>query len=121
MKVNKKSWLILIGVTSLIGGCALVDKLEGVITPEKNIIEKTVAKTKTVSLACKRGNIKDYEEKGWKVIDSEEKEIPCTWKTKKARPGCNLEKDKGCRITVPDKMGKEIIYTLEKLITVENR
>ena len=41
-------------------------------------------------------------------------EIISFWKTKKSKRGCDLEKDKGCRITVPDQIGKEIIYNLER-------
>jgi len=44
--------------------------------------------------------------------DSQEK--ICTWKSVPATKDCNMEKDKGCKITMPDKIGEEKIYLLEK-------
>ena len=43
---------------------------------------------------------------------SEEK--VCSWKTIAASKDCDIEKDKGCKIVQPDKMGEERIYLLEK-------
>ena len=37
----------------------------------------------------------------------------CTWKSVPATKGCDMEKDKGCKITKPDKIGEEKIYLLE--------
>ena len=59
-------------------------------------------------------DIKVYVDKGWKISNSISKEVTCTWKTQKANRKCNIDKDKGCRITVPDKMGLEIKYNLER-------
>ena len=41
-------------------------------------------------------------------------DIPCTWKTVKANNKCNIKRDKGCAITVPDLLGKQTIYTLTR-------
>ena len=38
----------------------------------------------------------------------------CTWKSVPATKDCDMEKDKGCKITKPDKIGEEKIYLLEK-------
>ena len=78
---------------------------EGSIEPRNEI---------TVKVLCNKGTIQSYLDSGWRVIDRKEKDITCSWKTIQATKGCNLEKDKGCRITVPDKKGKETIYTLTR-------
>ena len=38
----------------------------------------------------------------------------CTWKSVPATKDCDMENDKGCKITKPDKIGEEKIYLLEK-------
>ena len=114
MRLNKIHLSILLGVYSILGGCPLIDKVEEIIRPEETSIPQKLTEQKTITLACGRGNIKEYLDKGWKVINTQESEVPCTWKTKKARRGCDIELDKGCRITIPDKMGTQIKYNLEK-------
>ncbi len=108
-------------IASLVGGCALINKVEEVFIPDENTVEMKETKKKTISITCSQGKIKDHTEKGWKVIGTEEKEVPCKWKTKKAKRNCNPKKDKGCLITVPDEYGKEIIYFLEKESLIDKR
>ena len=67
-----------------------------------------------VSIVCNKGSINEYLEKGWKIQSSSVKEVPCTWKTQKSTPKCNLKRDKGCSITVPDIMGTKTTYVLTK-------
>jgi len=112
MKKIRLSTLIIL--TAMLGSCTLIDKVEKVLTPEELEVEQKVTEQKEISISCDRGDIKDLIDKGWNIVGSQEKKVPCTWKTKKAKRGCNLELDKGCRITVPDKMGIQIIYSLEK-------
>ena len=114
MRLNKIHLSILLGVYSILGGCPLIDKVEEIIRPEETSIQQKLTEQKTITLACGRGNIKEYLDKGWKVINTQESEVPCTWKTKKSERGCDLQKDKGCRITVPDKMGIKVEYLLER-------
>ena len=114
MKINKVSMILLIAVVNLIEGCTVVDKFESLIKQKEPGIERKITKKRTVSFACGQEGINKYLEKGWQVINTEEKDIPCTWKTEKANSRCDIDKDKGCRITVPDKIGKEFIYTIEK-------
>ncbi len=115
MSKDKVNAILLIGFVSLITSCKYIEKFDAIIkSKEQPVIEKKITKKRTISLACGVGTIKDYESKGWKVVNTEEREVPCTWKTEKASSKCNIDKDKGCRITVPDKMGKEYIYTIEK-------
>ena len=95
-------------------GCTLVENFEEVLLPENKTIEKKLIENKTISISCNKEEIKNYTDKGWIVTRKEEDVVPCTWKTKKAKKGCNLDKDKGCRITIPDKMGPKIIYYMER-------
>ena len=48
------------------------------------------------------------------IIKEDSQEKICTWKSVPATKDCNMEKDKGCKITKPDKIGREKIYLLEK-------
>ena len=48
------------------------------------------------------------------IVKEYSKEKICTWKSVPATKDCNLEKDKGCKITMPDKIGQEKIYLLER-------
>ncbi len=96
--------------------CRFAETLEGskfkFLIPNK--IEKLITKQKTVFIKCGKGTINEYKEKGWKVINKTTSEVPCSWKTEKSRRGCNPKKDKGCLINIPDRMGTESIYLLEK-------
>ena len=67
-----------------------------------------------VSIVCNKESINEYLEKGWKIQSSSVTEVPCTWKTQKSNPKCNLKRDKGCSITVPDIMGTKTTYLLTK-------
>ena len=67
-----------------------------------------------VSIVCNKESINKYLEKGWMIQSSSVTEVPCTWKTQKSTPKCNLKRDKGCSITVPDIMGTKTTYILTK-------
>ena len=70
-----------------------------------------------VSIVCNKESINEYIEKGWEIQSSSISEVPCTWKTQKSTPKCNLKRDKGCSITVPDIMGIKTNYVLIKTST----
>ncbi len=67
-----------------------------------------------ISIICNKESINKYLKKGWKIQSSSTSEVPCTWKTQNSTPNCNLKRDKGCSITVPDTMGKKTTYILTK-------
>ncbi len=68
----------------------------------------------SLKVICDNKNIDSYLKSGWKVINKSSNNVTCSWKTIKANKECNLIKDKGCRLTVPDQTGLEIIYLLER-------
>ena len=67
-----------------------------------------------IRISCGDGNLKDFIDKGWKVKKEYSEEKICSWKSVPANKKCNMERDKGCKITKPDVIGKEIFYLLEK-------
>ena len=58
--------------------------------------------------------LKNYKKKKIFLDKENSQEKVCTWKSVPATKDCNMEKDKGCKITKPDKIGEEKIYLIEK-------
>ena len=83
---------------------------------EKNIneISNSEKKRMEVKFSCGEHGISEYLDDGWNILKEESQEKICTWKSVPATKDCNMEKDKGCKITKPDKIGEEKIYLLEK-------
>ena len=86
-----------------------------IINPEKNINENNIEKEKIeIKFSCGEDGIKKYLDEGWLILKEDSREKICTWKSIPSTKNCDMEKDKGCKITKPDKIGKEKIYLLEK-------
>jgi len=83
---------------------------------EKNINENSTSEKKTMEIkfSCEEDRISEYLDDGWNILKEDSQEKICTWKSVPATKDCNMEKDKGCKITKPDKIGEEKIYLLEK-------
>ena len=83
---------------------------------EKNIDEYANSEKKRMEIkfSCGENGISEYLNDGWKILKEDSQEKVCTWKSVPASKDCNMEKDKGCKITKPDKIGEEKIYLLEK-------
>ena len=83
---------------------------------DENINEKTDSEKKRMEIrfSCGEDGISEYLDDGWIVLREESQEKICTWKSVPASINCDMEKDKGCKITKPDKIGEEKIYLLEK-------
>ena len=112
MTFPKISIYWLVTLSPLIVSCTLLNKTEQMIFPKE--IDKSITEAKTIYITCNRSDIKDYLDKGWMIVNSKNKEVTCSWKTKLASPGCNVKRDKGCLVRVPDKKGEEIQYFLER-------
>ena len=67
-----------------------------------------------VRYSCGDDEISKFINEGWTIVEEYSQEKICTWKSIPATKDCDMEKDKGCKITIPDKIGKEKIYFLEK-------
>ena len=83
---------------------------------EKNIKENPNPEKKRMEIkfSCGDNGISEYLNDGWIILKEDSQEKICTWKSIPATKDCDMEKDKGCRITKPDKIGEEKIYLLEK-------
>ena len=79
-----------------------------------NVNINSEKKRMEIKFSCGKDGIKEYLNDGWIIIKEDSQEKICTWKSLPATKDCNMEKDKGCKITKPDKIGKETIYLLEK-------
>ena len=67
-----------------------------------------------ITFSCGDEGISEYLEDGWIILKENSQEKICTWKSVPATKDCDMDKDKGCKITKPDKIGEEKIYLLEK-------
>ena len=87
-----------------------------IINSEENINTDTDAEKKRMEIkfSCGDDGISEYLNDGWIILKEDSQEKICTWKSIPATKDCDMEKDKGCKITKPDKIGEEKIYLLEK-------
>ena len=76
------------------------------VNSEKKIME--------IKFSCGENRISEYLEDGWIILKEDSQEKICTWRSVPATKDCDMEKDKGCKITKPDKIGEEKIYLLER-------
>ena len=103
MKAYKKLTYIFT-IFLLISGCKGLEKK---VTENENTIE--------IIVSCgDDSNLEKYIKEGWTIKQEYSEEKVCSWKTVAASKDCNLEKDKGCKIVKPDRIGEEKIFLLEK-------
>ena len=116
MKIIKQFPLIILIAIFLISCKTSTNKDYPINSLEKNIEEKPNPEKKTMEIkfSCGEDGISEYLDDGWKILKEDSQEKICTWKSVPATKDCNMEKDKGCKITQPDKIGEEKIYLLEK-------
>ena len=117
MKVIKKfSQIILIAI--FLSSCrSSFNKENPINNLEENINENITNSEKTrmeIKFSCVDDGISKYLDDGWIILKEDSKEKICTWKSVPATKDCDMEKDKGCKLTKPDKIGEEKIYLLEK-------
>jgi len=116
MKIIKQFTLIIPIAIFLISCRTSTNKENPTNSLEKNIEDNPNSKKKRMEIkfSCGEDGISEYLDDGWKILKEESQEKICTWKSVPATKDCNMEKDKGCKITKPDKIGEEKIYLLEK-------
>ena len=93
-----------------------INKEYPIINSEETINENMNSEKKTIQIkfSCGDDGISEYLDDGWIILKEDSKEKICTWKSVPASKDCDMEKDKGCKITKPDKIGEEKTYLLEK-------
>ena len=114
-KIKYFSQIILIAI--FLSSCkTLTNKETPLINPEDKINETTNLEKKRMEIrfSCGEDGISEYLDNGWTILKEDSQEKICTWKSVPASKDCDIEKDKGCKITKPDKIGEEKIYLLEK-------
>jgi len=114
-RIKHFSQVLLIGI--LISSCqSSINKEYPEINSEENINENSNYEKKRIEIkfSCGEGGISEYLDDGWIILKEDSQEKICTWKSFPATKDCDMEKDKGCKITKPDKIGEEKIYLLEK-------
>ena len=102
-----------------VGGCKIIEKKAVEIKNNFGIksSEESIKKEESIEIIVSCGEDSDLEKylnEGWNVKTEYSEEKVCSWKTVAASKDCDLEKDKGCKIVMPDKIGEERIYLLEK-------
>ena len=114
-RIKQFSQILLI--TIFLSSCrASTNKEYPINNSEENINEGNISKKKRMEIkfSCDEDGISEFLENGWIIIKEDSQEKICTWKSVPATKDCDMEKDKGCKITKPDKLGEEKIYLLEK-------
>ena len=116
MKIIKQFPLIILIAIFLISCKTSTNKESPTNNLGNNIDEYSNSEKKRMEIkfSCGEDGISEYLDDGWNIIREDSQEKICTWKSVPATKDCNMEKDKGCKITQPDKIGEEKIYLLEK-------
>jgi len=116
MKTIKQFSLIILIAISLISCKTSTNNEFPINNSENNIDENFNSEKKRMEIkfSCGEDGISEYLDDGWNILKEDSQEKICTWKSVPATKNCNMEKDKGCKITKPDKIGVEKIYLLEK-------
>ena len=113
IKQFSQIFLVLILLTS----CKTsINKEEPIINSEKNKNEINTSEKERMEIrfSCGDNRITELLDDGWIILKEDSQEKICTWKSFPATKDCDMEKDKGCKITMPDVIGEEKIYLLEK-------
>ena len=101
----------------ILSSCKTIDKKEELIKDSKEPKNEQLITTKNkmeIRYSCGEDGISEFLNDGWIIVKEYTEEKVCTWKSFPATEDCDMEKDKGCKITTPDKVGEEKIYLLEK-------
>ena len=116
MKIIKQFPLIILFAIFLSSCKTSIEKEYQINNLEKNINANPNSEKKRMEIkfSCGENGISEYIDDGWIILKEVSQEKICTWKSVPATKDCDMEKDKGCKITKPDKIGEEKIYLLEK-------
>ena len=116
MKKLKNFILIFFSLIFLVSCKRSINNDYPIINSEENINENLNSEKKRMEIkfSCGEDGISEYLDDGWIILKEDSQEKICTWKSVPASKDCDMKKDKGCKITKPDKIGEEKIYLLEK-------
>ena len=116
---NHKKYLYLLILPILLSSWKTLEKIGNKIKLdlEEESAEKDINRKNSIEITISCGEENDlnkYINEGWSIIKEYSKEKICSWKSVPATKNCNLDKDKGCKIIKPDKIGEEKFFLLEK-------
>ena len=116
MKIIKQFPLLILFAFFLSSCKTSINKEYPINNLENNINENSNSEKKRmeVKFSCGDDGISEYLDDGWNILKEDSQEKICTWKSVPATKDCNMEKDKGCKITQPDQIGLEKQNWLEK-------
>ena len=116
MNSIKQIFQVFLVLTFLTSCRTSINNEESLINSDENINENSYLEKKRMEIrfSCGDDGISEYLDDGWIILKEDSQEKICTWKSVPATKDCDMEKDKGCKITKPDKIGEEKIYLLEK-------
>ena len=113
-----KNFSIILIITIFLSSCSTSNDNDypAAINQEKDIKDDVNLRKKRMEIkfSCGDNGISEYLDDGWNILKENTQEKICTWKSVPSSKDCDMEKDKGCKITMPDKIGEEQIYLLEK-------
>ena len=112
-----KQFSQLVSVLIILTSCkASINKNVPKTNSEGNINQNIISEKKRmeVKFSCGGDGISEYLDDGWIILKEDSQDKICTWKSVPATKDCDMEKDKGCKVTKPDKIGEEKTYLLEK-------
>ena len=103
----------------LVGGCKVLEKKATEIKNsfEMQSSEESIKNENSIEIIVSCGEdskLEKYINEGCTIKQEYSEEKVCSWQTVAASKDCDLEKDKGCKIVKPDKVGEEKVYLLEK-------
>lgn len=101
----------------ILSSCNTTEKKEESIKESEELKREQINKAKKkmeIRYSCGEDEISGFLNDGWIIVEEYTEEKVCTWKSFPATKDCNMDKDKGCKITTPDKVGEEKVYILEK-------
>ena len=116
MKVINQFSLLFFVLIFLTSCKTSINQENSIIDSEENINKSASSEKKRMEIkfSCGDDRITEYLDDGWTILKEDSQEKICTWKSFPATTDCDMEKDKGCKITKPNKIGVEKIYLLEK-------
>ena len=93
-----------------------VNKKELIKNTEDQTSDQPIRAKNTIEVrySCGEDGISEFINNGWVIVEEYTEEKICTWKSIPATKDCDMKKDKGCKITIPDEIGIEKVYLLEK-------
>ena len=112
-----KQFLQVIFIALFINSCKTAINEDNTILNSEEIVKENINPEKRrmeIKFSCGEDGISEYLDDGWIILKEDSLEKICTWKSVPATKDCDMEKDKGCKVTKPDKIGEEKTYLLEK-------